>query len=144
MVEAAAGIMPVGLAMKADMAGVGYELSREVAGLLGNAVAGGDLGQGVSRREVDSIVIKGSVQADNTETKQINDLKKFVNKEVDDNSAAVEHQSKAYFEIDEDDKVIIKVVDSEGKLLKQIPPDEYKKSVHRLKEAYNKIFHKEV
>ncbi|KJU83777.1 Flagellar protein FlaG protein [Candidatus Magnetobacterium bavaricum] len=144
MVDAVAGIMSVGMAMRADIFGVGYESARTVAGSVDDGITGGNVGQGVDLRGVDNVAIKGNMQADNTEAKQINDLKKFVNKELNDKNANDEHQSKAYFEIDEDDKVIIKVVDGEGKLLRQIPPDDYRKSVRRLEEAYNKLFHKEV
>ncbi|MBF0316719.1 MAG: flagellar protein FlaG [Nitrospirae bacterium] len=144
MVDTIAGIMPVGLAIRVGMPGVVYELARDMSGQSDSSVVGGIAGQGAKWSENDDVVIKGGAESDNTEIKQINDLKRFVNKETDDKNAADGHQSKAYFEIDEDDKVIIKVVDAEGKLLKQIPPDDYKKSVRRLEEAYNKLFHKEV
>ncbi|MBF0336259.1 MAG: flagellar protein FlaG [Nitrospirae bacterium] len=144
MVEAVASIMPVGLAMKVDVSGIGDELVRNISGQADNGVVGGGADQRVKWNENDSVAIKGSGNTVDVEKEAGNDLKKLVNKETDVTKAVDANQSKAYFEIDEDEKVIIKVVDAEGKLLKQIPPDDYKKSVRRLEEAYNKLFHKEV
>ncbi|MBV6341802.1 flagellar protein FlaG [Candidatus Magnetobacterium casense] len=143
MVEAVASIMPVGLAMKVDVSGIGDGLVRDISGQLDNSVVGGGAGQSVKWNENDNVAIKGSGNTVDVEKETGDDLKKFANKETDDTKAVDTSQSKAYFEIDEDEKVIIKVVDAEGKLLKQIPPDDYKKSVRRLEETYNKLFHKE-
>lgn len=51
---------------------------------------------------------------------------------------------KAFFDIDENKNVVIKVVDSEGNLVRQIPPEEYLKVAESLKNISKKLLHLEV
>ncbi len=46
----------------------------------------------------------------------------------------------AYFSLDEDGNVVIKIVDREGKLLRQIPPEEYIAMMRNLKKAMENLF----
>lgn len=50
---------------------------------------------------------------------------------------------KAFFAVDENKNVVIRVVDSEGNLIKQIPPEEFLKMVEILKQNREHLFHKE-
>lgn len=51
---------------------------------------------------------------------------------------------KAFFDIDENKNVVIKIVDSEGNLVRQIPPEEYIKMAESFKENIKNLFHIEV
>lgn len=51
---------------------------------------------------------------------------------------------KAFFAIDENKNVVIKVVDNEGNLIRQIPPEEYLKVAESLKMVSKKLLHLEV
>ncbi len=60
---------------------------------------------------------------------------------------AQKHQrsnNKAFFALDENDNVVIKVVDDKNELVKQIPPEDYLKVVNKLEENREHLFHKEV
>lgn len=50
---------------------------------------------------------------------------------------------KAFFEVDENKNVVIKVVDSEGRVIRQVPPEEYLKMAAAWKENIKNLFHKE-
>ncbi|MCI4624511.1 MAG: flagellar protein FlaG [Candidatus Magnetoovum sp. WYHC-5] len=53
--------------------------------------------------------------------------------------------NKAYFAVDEKaQQVVIRIVNPDGELLKQIPPEEYLKLVERMKVSYQNLFHAEV
>lgn len=50
--------------------------------------------------------------------------------------------SKAYFAVDDEAKqVVIRVVDAKGKLLEQIPPEEYLKMQEKMKVSSESLFH---
>ncbi|MCX7913853.1 MAG: flagellar protein FlaG [Thermodesulfovibrionales bacterium] len=49
-------------------------------------------------------------------------------------------QTKVFFAVTENEDIVIKIVDSEGKLIRQIPPEEYLKMVESLKNACKSIF----
>jgi uncharacterized FlaG/YvyC family protein len=51
---------------------------------------------------------------------------------------------KAFFAIDENKNVVIKVVDQEGNLVRQIPPEEYLKVAESMKMISKKLLHLEV
>ncbi|MBF0538934.1 MAG: flagellar protein FlaG [Nitrospirae bacterium] len=153
MIEAIASVMPVNLVMKVDVSGGGYDSAQGLSGHGGNGMTGDsvsqDAGQGMKWGDGDNVAIKpvvapGKNAVNNETVNKVDDLKKFVSKETDNTSAADTQQTKAYFEIDDDGKAVIKVVDSEGKVIKQMPPEDYKKAVRRLEEVYKKLFHKEV
>lgn len=50
---------------------------------------------------------------------------------------------KAFFAIDEDKNVVIRIMDDEGKVIKQIPPAEYLAMMGRLSETSRTLFHLE-
>lgn len=50
----------------------------------------------------------------------------------------------AFFALDDKDNVVIKVVDGEGNLIMQIPPEEYIKMVKAMKDNIEHLFSKEV
>lgn len=52
--------------------------------------------------------------------------------------------TKAFFAVTEDESVVIKIVDEEGKLIRQIPPEEYLKMVEFLKNNHKNLFSVEV
>ncbi len=51
---------------------------------------------------------------------------------------------KAYFVVDEDRNIVIRVVDSEGKVVRQLPPDEYLQMMKSLKETFKNLIDVEV
>jgi uncharacterized FlaG/YvyC family protein len=51
---------------------------------------------------------------------------------------------KAFFAVDENKNVVIKVVDSEGRVIRQMPPEEYLKMAAAWKKVIKNLFHKEV
>lgn len=53
-------------------------------------------------------------------------------------------QARAFFALDENENVVIRIVDSEGKLLRQIPPEEYLKMVEHMRNYTKNIFSVEV
>ncbi len=53
-------------------------------------------------------------------------------------------QTKAFFALDENENVVIRIVDHEGTLLRQIPPEEYLKMVEQLRNFSKNIFSMEV
>lgn len=61
---------------------------------------------------------------------------------TDENKSAIFY--KAFFAIDENKNVIIKVVDSDGNLIRQIPPEEFLKVAESLKIITKKLLHLEV
>ena len=52
--------------------------------------------------------------------------------------------AKVFFALDENKNVVIRIVDSEGKLLRQIPPEEYLKMVEHLQNHTKNLFSVEV
>jgi uncharacterized FlaG/YvyC family protein len=56
-------------------------------------------------------------------------------------SGSVSH--KAFFAVDENKNVIIRIVDSEGNIVKQIPPEEYVNMIDNMKELNRNLLHKE-
>jgi len=51
---------------------------------------------------------------------------------------------RAFFAIDENSRVVIRIVDSEGKIVRQIPPEEFLKAVEALKENMQHLLDREV
>ncbi|MEW5743982.1 MAG: flagellar protein FlaG [Nitrospirota bacterium] len=47
---------------------------------------------------------------------------------------------KAFFAVDRDDNVVIRFVDSEGKIVKQFPPEEYLEMMKQLEETVESLF----
>ncbi|MBF0344893.1 MAG: hypothetical protein HQL06_11760 [Nitrospirae bacterium] len=144
MINAVAQVMPVGMTMKVETSSSGYETQGGGLKQWGSSSVAVDAERSTKGRDVDSIVDQVGVVSGNNDKSHVEDVKGYISKEGDVKGAGDKQQNKAYFEIDDDDKIVIKVVDAEGKLLKQIPPDDYKKSVRRLEEVYKKVFHKEV
>jgi uncharacterized FlaG/YvyC family protein len=66
------------------------------------------------------------------------------NKELIKNDSQATRYYKAFFAIDENKNVVIKVVDQEGNLVRQIPPEEYLKVVESMKMISKKLLHLEV
>ncbi|MBI5237446.1 MAG: flagellar protein FlaG [Deltaproteobacteria bacterium] len=52
--------------------------------------------------------------------------------------------TKAVFAVDDNKNVIIRIFDSDGKLLRQIPPEEYLATAMRLRDAAKTLFDMEV
>ncbi|MCX8030424.1 MAG: flagellar protein FlaG [Thermodesulfovibrionales bacterium] len=52
--------------------------------------------------------------------------------------------TKAFFAVTEDENVVIKIVDEEGNLIRQIPPEEYIKLLEFFKNYNKNLFSKEV
>lgn len=50
---------------------------------------------------------------------------------------------KAFLAVDENRNVVIRVVDSDGKMIRQIPPEDYLKTAAALKEITKNLFHTE-
>ncbi len=51
---------------------------------------------------------------------------------------------RAFFAIDENSRVVIRIVDSEGNVVRQIPPEEFLKAVEALKENMQHLLDREV
>ncbi|MBF0564625.1 MAG: flagellar protein FlaG [Nitrospirae bacterium] len=49
--------------------------------------------------------------------------------------------NKAYFAVDDKHNVVIRIVDSQGKVVKQVPPEDYLKMVDSMKQADSHLFH---
>ncbi|MCI4624443.1 MAG: flagellar protein FlaG [Candidatus Magnetoovum sp. WYHC-5] len=56
----------------------------------------------------------------------------------------IELPQKAYFDVDENNNVVIKIVSNDGEVIKQIPPEDYIKMVEGMKESVKNLFHLEV
>ncbi len=50
---------------------------------------------------------------------------------------------KAFLAVDENKNVVIRVIDSDGKVIRQIPPEDYLKMAASLKEIAKNLFHTE-
>jgi uncharacterized FlaG/YvyC family protein len=59
---------------------------------------------------------------------------------VADTAPAITNR-KAYFAVDENKNVVIKIEDENGKVVRQIPPEEYLKMVDKIKQSAEKLFH---
>lgn len=53
-------------------------------------------------------------------------------------------QTKAFFAVTENENVVIRIVDSEGNVLRQIPPEEFLKASEFLKNNHKNLFSVEV
>jgi uncharacterized FlaG/YvyC family protein len=51
--------------------------------------------------------------------------------------------NKAFFAVDENENVVIRVVDSEGRIVRQFPPEEYLRTVEVLKGTVQNLLHLE-
>jgi uncharacterized FlaG/YvyC family protein len=51
---------------------------------------------------------------------------------------------KTYFAVDENKNVVIRITDDNGKVVKQIPPEDYLQAAQKLEENMKSLFHKEV
>ena len=51
-------------------------------------------------------------------------------------------RTKAVFAIDEDKHITIQIIDEDGKVVKQIPPEEYREMARKLKEAVESLYDK--
>lgn len=70
---------------------------------------------------------------------QVNqDVKKEVNRQT--TKPPEMETNRAYIDVDQNDKVVIKVVDSEGKLVKQFPPEERLKAAEFLESHLSNLF----
>ena len=77
--------------------------------------------------------------------KELNNILKNIEHSVDDidNSQSLKFY-KAFFAIDENKNIVIRVVDQEGNLVRQIPPEEYLKATESLKMVSKRLLHLEV
>lgn len=75
-------------------------------------------------------------------SKRVESLSEGINDRKKDNNVITSY--KAFFALDENKNVIIKVVDNDGNLIRQIPPEEYLKMVESLKMISEKLLHLEV
>ncbi|QWR76717.1 flagellar protein FlaG [Candidatus Magnetomonas plexicatena] len=53
------------------------------------------------------------------------------------------NESKAVFAVDENKNVVIRILDSGGKVVKQIPAEDYVKMAQQLEQSAKSLFHKE-
>jgi len=51
-------------------------------------------------------------------------------------------RTKAVFAVDEDKHITIQIMDEDGKVVKQIPPEEYREMARKLKEAVDNLYDK--
>lgn len=62
----------------------------------------------------------------------------------DGDKGALDDKRKAYFDVDENSNVVIKIVGDDGEVIKQIPPEDYLEMMEGLKETVNSLFNLEV
>lgn len=89
--------------------------------------------------------IKGynnSLNAESLSSKEPNTNKSNLHDLKNENNTAIFY--KAFFAVDENKNVVIKVVDSDGNLIRQIPPEEFLKVAESLKNVTKKLLHLEV
>ncbi|RME68133.1 MAG: hypothetical protein D6778_02265 [Nitrospirae bacterium] len=90
--------------------------------------------------------LKGKVQAQRPE-KQAKDLQRqspAVNEKKALSETKVQPQTySAYFAVDENNNVVIRIVDSDGKVVRQIPPEEYIRMKEALKETIKNLLNLE-
>ncbi len=107
----------------------------------------GNLIKKISNEHVQSSQSAKKMQENRNEAVPINlqnqenkseDTKEVKKLEIDQNI------TKAFFALTEDKNIVIKIVDEEGNLLRQIPPEEYLKMVKFLKNNNKNLFTKEV
>jgi len=51
-------------------------------------------------------------------------------------------RTKAVFAVDEEKHITIQIIDEDGKVVKQIPPEEYREMARKLKEAVESLYDK--
>lgn len=76
-----------------------------------------------------------SLNNQDVQTEEVEEVKKI---EVKQNT------TKAFFAVTEDENVVIRIVDSEGKLIRQIPPEEFLKTAEFLQSNNKNILSVEV
>lgn len=90
--------------------------------------------------------LKGKVQHQRSEKKAM-DLQRqdsTVNEKKALSETKVKAQSySAYFAVDENNNVVIRIVDSDGNLVRQIPPEEYIRMKEALKETIKNLLNLE-
>lgn len=85
---------------------------------------------------------KNLVKAEFLSSKERNTNKSNLHDLKNENNTAIFY--KAFFAVDENKNVVIKVVDSDGNLIRQIPPEEFLKVAESLKNVTKKLLHLEV
>lgn len=107
----------------------------------------GNLIKNISNKHVQSSQSAKKLQENTNEAVPIN-LQNQENKSEDTREVKKieinQNITKAFFAVTEDKNVVIKIVDEEGNLLRQIPPEEYLKMVEFLKNNNKNLFSVEV
>ncbi|KJU84328.1 Flagellar protein FlaG protein, partial [Candidatus Magnetobacterium bavaricum] len=75
-----------------------------------------------------------------TKTTQVEEEIKAKEKEKQKEKEYEKNFSKAYFAIDDKDNVVIRIVDYEGKLIRQIPPEDYIKMLEAMDKNIESLF----
>ncbi|MBF0606391.1 MAG: flagellar protein FlaG [Magnetococcales bacterium] len=95
-----------------------------------------DKAQGVFAEE------KASLTAKSAELKEEDERASQAKKKAEEETKLLDKNfTKAYFAVDDKtDSVVIRIVDREGKLLRQIPPEDYLKMLQTMKKNVESIF----
>lgn len=97
-----------------------------------------------SNRESNIVARVVSTQGEKTdETGKISPLG-TENSLADDISKIGSDKYRAFFAIDDQENVVIRVVDENDELIRQIPPEDYLKVVNAISDNVDSLFHKEV
>ncbi|MBF0344773.1 MAG: flagellar protein FlaG [Nitrospirae bacterium] len=84
---------------------------------------------------------KPSVTAKNDDLKKEEESANQAKKKAEEEKKLFDKNfSKAYFAVDENNNVVIRIVDHEGKLIRQVPPEDYLKMLEKMKKNIEHIF----
>ncbi|MES0335641.1 MAG: flagellar protein FlaG, partial [Candidatus Magnetobacterium sp. LHC-1] len=85
---------------------------------------------------------KASLTAKSAELKEEDERASQAKKKAEEETKLLDKNfTKAYFAVDDKtDSVVIRIVDREGKLLRQIPPEDYLKMLQTMKKNVESIF----
>lgn len=86
----------------------------------------------------------GAIEQDREQRRGVQDAKPKAEEQDNNSNTNGERGNKAFFAVDDNKNVVIRIVNADGKVLKQVPPEDYLKMVERMEESAQKLFHKEV
>lgn len=115
------------------------------AGSGGVAAASGVAAQSVPGSGTSTRAVPNSAQGIANAAKAAVETAEAARKKVDSQQKSFDLKyQKAYFAVDDKDNVVIRVVDSKGKVLRQIPPEEYLKMAETMKTTSDHLFRTKV
>lgn len=92
----------------------------------------------------DYLVLKKTEKAPDIDKKEYSEYaKKEDDNKIENKEVKKTNTYRAFFDIDDKNNVVIKIVDSENNLIRQIPPEEYLKIKEALKQANKNLLHLE-